>query len=50
MSSESAGALAPIDPALIPQRTLWTGAKMPAVGLGTFGADHVCPLQIAAAV
>lgn len=30
-----------VDPALIPQRRLWTGALMPAVGLGTFGSDHV---------
>lgn len=30
-----------IDPARIPQRTLHTGARMPAIGLGTFGSDHV---------
>ena len=24
-----------IDPAIVPQRTLYTGAKMPAVGMGT---------------
>jgi diketogulonate reductase-like aldo/keto reductase len=41
---------APIDPALIPQRTLATGARMPAIGLGTFGSDHVSPAQISAAV
>ena len=29
-----------IDPAIVPQRTLYTGAKMPAVGMGTFGSDH----------
>lgn len=40
----------PIDPALIPQRTLASGAKMPAVGLGTFGSDHVSAKEIAAAV
>jgi diketogulonate reductase-like aldo/keto reductase len=50
MSSATTGAAAPIDPALIPQRTLWTGAAMPAVGLGTFGSDHVTPAQIAKAV
>jgi diketogulonate reductase-like aldo/keto reductase len=30
-----------IDPALVPQRRLYTGARMPAIGLGTFGSDHV---------
>ena len=30
-----------IDPALIPKRALYTGALMPAIGLGTFGSDHV---------
>jgi diketogulonate reductase-like aldo/keto reductase len=50
MSAISTGVAAPIDPALIPQRTLWTGATMPAVGLGTFGSDHVSPAQIAEAV
>ncbi len=39
-----------VDPAAIPQRTLWTGAKMPAVGLGTFGSDHVSAAQVAEAV
>ena len=40
----------PIDPTAIPQRTLLSGAKMPAIGLGTFGSDHVSPSQIAEAV
>lgn len=39
-----------IDPALVPQRTLYTGAKIPAVGLGTFGSDRFTGEQIAAAV
>jgi diketogulonate reductase-like aldo/keto reductase len=39
-----------IDPARIPQRTLYTGARMPAIGLGTFGSDHVSAGQIADAV
>jgi diketogulonate reductase-like aldo/keto reductase len=41
---------AAIDPAAIPQRKLSTGATMPAIGLGTFGSDHVSANQIAEAV
>jgi diketogulonate reductase-like aldo/keto reductase len=41
---------APIDPAAIPKRKLSTGAMMPAIGLGTFGSDHVSASEIAAAV
>ena len=37
----------PVDPAKIPQRKLYTGAAMPAVGLGTFGSDHVAPNEVA---
>ena len=40
----------PVDPASVPQRRLYTGAAMPAVGLGTFGSDAVGPAEIAAAV
>ena len=39
-----------IDPAAVPQRSLYTGAAVPAVGLGTFGSDHVTAAQIAEAV
>jgi diketogulonate reductase-like aldo/keto reductase len=39
-----------IDPASIPRRQLASGAFMPAIGLGTFGSDHVSPQQVAAAV
>jgi alcohol dehydrogenase (NADP+) len=39
-----------VDPGLVPQRTLYTGAQMPAIGLGTFGSDHVSAVEIAAAV
>jgi diketogulonate reductase-like aldo/keto reductase len=41
---------ATIDPAAIPQRKFASGALMPAVGLGTFGSDHVTPAQVAEAV
>ncbi|HEV7299937.1 MAG TPA: aldo/keto reductase [Tepidisphaeraceae bacterium] len=39
-----------IDPALVPSRTLYTGAKIPAIGLGTFGSDHITADTVAAAV
>lgn len=39
-----------INPELVPQRTLYTGAKMPAVGMGTFGSDHVSGEEVANAV
>ena len=40
----------PVDPAQVPFRTLYTGAKIPAVGLGTFGSDRFAGEEIAAAV
>ena len=40
----------PIEPCLVPQRTLYTGARMPAIGLGTFGSDRFSAAQVAAAV
>ncbi len=39
-----------VDPSRVPQRSLYTGAKMPAIGLGTFGSDHVSAAAIAEAV
>jgi alcohol dehydrogenase (NADP+) len=39
-----------VDPSLVPQRVLYTGARMPAIGLGTFGSDHVPADKIADAV
>jgi alcohol dehydrogenase (NADP+) len=39
-----------VDPASVPQRALYTGALMPAIGLGTFGSDCVRASEIAVAV
>lgn len=39
-----------VDPSLVPQRTLYTGAKMPGIGMGTFGSDRFSAEDIAAAV
>ncbi len=39
-----------IDPCLVPQRVLYTGTAMPAIGLGTFGSDHVSAGEVAEAV
>jgi alcohol dehydrogenase (NADP+) len=49
MSMKTAGRLATdaVDLALVPSRTLYTGTQMPAIGLGTFGSDHV-PHQLVA--
>ena len=43
-------ASASVDMATIPQRMLYTGARMPAIGLGTFGSDHVSAAEIAETV
>jgi alcohol dehydrogenase (NADP+) len=48
MGSESGSGA--VDPKTVPQRKLNTGATMPAIGLGTFGSDHVSPRQIVEAV
>jgi diketogulonate reductase-like aldo/keto reductase len=39
-----------IDPSTVPHVTLHTGAKLPVVGLGTFGSDNVSAENIAKAV
>jgi len=39
-----------VDPRAVPQRTLRSGASMPAIGLGTFGSDHVPAAAVAEAV
>jgi alcohol dehydrogenase (NADP+) len=39
-----------VDPVLVPQRRLATGAAMPAIGLGTFGSDHAPHAAVAEAV
>lgn len=39
-----------VDPKLVPHRCLYTGAVMPAIGLGTFGSDHVTADEVAEAV
>ncbi|HWR54153.1 MAG TPA: aldo/keto reductase [Bryobacteraceae bacterium] len=44
---QSADAVAP---ERVPQRTLYTGASMPAIGLGTFGSDHASADEVAEAV
>jgi len=42
--------LEPINPAIVPQRTLFDGTKMPAIGMGTFGSDRFTPEQVSNAV
>ena len=39
-----------IAPQRVPFRTLSTGASIPAIGLGTFGSDHVSHQAVADAV
>ncbi|HPD45257.1 MAG TPA: aldo/keto reductase [Anaerohalosphaeraceae bacterium] len=39
-----------VDPAKVPTRTLYSGARIPAIGLGTFGSDRFTADQVAAAV
>ncbi len=39
-----------VDPKIIPYRKLYTGAKIPAIGLGTFGSDQIDSNTVAEAV
>jgi alcohol dehydrogenase (NADP+) len=39
-----------VDQARLPARTLRSGARMPAIGLGTFGSDRYGPAEVARAV
>lgn len=39
-----------VDPDKVPKRTLYTGARIPAIGLGTFGSDRFSAEDIAEAV
>lgn len=39
-----------VDPKQVPQRLLASGARLPAIGMGTFGSDHVSHPAVAAAV
>lgn len=50
MSTEKSHANEGVDPVAVPQRILTGGARMPALGLGTFGSDHVSHEQVAEAV
>jgi len=39
-----------VDPGVVPHRALYTGARIPAIGLGTFGSDRVSGQEVAQAV
>lgn len=39
-----------VDPAVVSYRTLSSGVRIPAIGLGTFGSDHVSPSLVADSV
>ncbi len=50
MSEPTTSTMQAVDPSLVPQRRLFTGARMPAIGLGTFGSDHASAGEVAEAV
>lgn len=39
-----------INPALVPQKTLYNGIKIPCIGMGTFGSDRFTAEQVSSAV
>ncbi|MGB0062975.1 MAG: aldo/keto reductase, partial [Terracidiphilus sp.] len=39
-----------VDPSLVPSVTLIGGARVPVIGMGTFGSDHVSANAVAEAV
>lgn len=39
-----------VNPALVPQKTLFDGSQIPCMGMGTFGSDRFTPEQVSAAV
>jgi len=39
-----------VNPSAVPTRTMASGARMPAIGLGTFGSDHAKAAEVADAV
>jgi diketogulonate reductase-like aldo/keto reductase len=49
-STDSTDRSLAVDTAAVPKQTLYTGAKIPSIGLGTFGSDKYNGEQIAAAV
>lgn len=50
ISTQFAHAADGVDPKSVPQRVLRTGARIPAIGLGTFGSDRISGGTIAEAV
>ena len=50
MSAQSDQPVLDVDPAQVPFRTLRSGERMPSIGLGTFGSDHVSHHAVAEAV
>jgi diketogulonate reductase-like aldo/keto reductase len=50
IATETALAAEGVDPKRVPARTLSNGARMPVVGMGTFGSDKYSADAVAAAV